>query len=184
MKKMVRGIAVALCLASALFCMVACQPADDVIRKGLTQELDELKNFDKAVYDKYGFDQAVTSQFEMLGIEGYDFMQAYLAGFDYEIGEITVDGDKADVELTMKMRSSSDIESSLTSMMSSLDPAEFEGMSQDQVYKEFGKRFMDMLKSGEIPVTSQTVHVEGVKEGNVWNFEAGMEKAVASLMMG
>lgn len=181
-KTMAWRIGFTICLVAALFCLAACQPSENMIRAGVSQELETLKSFNKEIYDKYGFEKSISSSFEMLGIDGYEFMEAYFMGFDYEVGEIAINGDSVDVELTLSMRRASDLQAELTSMMTSANPEEFKGMSQDQIYKELGKRFMDILRGDSVPLSSQTVHVEGIKEGSGWNFEKSMTKAVSSFV--
>ena len=92
-------------LALGAFAMAGCSSTNDeqVIRDGITKELDIFKNPTQEALQPYidQMDSSTMQQLEAYGIDLVEFFQHALSKFDYEIGDITIDGDKATAAITV-----------------------------------------------------------------------------------
>ncbi len=148
-----------LALAAALTAtLVGCQgqkSPEELIKADLTQQFDEVKNADS---DSWSEEFGMTNEdFAELGVDANQFMGAYLDGFDYKIGDITVDKDKgtatAKVDITCKQFDeifSTWFGTYLGKAMSMLDA------SEEEIIKLAGETLMDATKSA----TAKTVACE------------------------
>lgn len=86
-------------LALGLFAVVGCSSNNDeqVIREGIAKELDVFKNPTAESLAPYmsAIDSSTQAQLDSYGVDIVEFLQHALAKFDYEIGDIKVDGNKA-----------------------------------------------------------------------------------------
>ena len=77
---------------------------EEFITEDLTTQFDEVKNGGDDFLS--GLEEASGDEFEQLGIDPKEYAKTYLEGFDYEIGDVTVDEDKgvatAEVSITCK----------------------------------------------------------------------------------
>lgn len=105
-------------------------------------------------------------ELDLLGIDEKEFSEAYLDGFNVEVGDITVDGDSAVAEVTLTAKSMTEImttfQEDFTAWLNSLDPESIEG--EAQIYEQGGQIFMDAIKS--IEPTSTTVEVTYTKNAD------------------
>lgn len=81
--------------------------AEDLIRENLESYMGEVDVADEAFVE--GLESSAGEDLDQLGITADEFAAAYLDGFGYEIGDITVDGDTATAELTITVKSYTDI---------------------------------------------------------------------------
>lgn len=186
MKKM--RIAFACAAALMVICagaLVGCgQNAEDVIRSGVTKELDSLKNFDEAAISKIIEDAHLDSQFSQLGIDSMEFMRAYLDGFDYSIDSITINDKEAQVEVTLKGKSMSDFQEALGAAVEELSNDEsVRGLSMSEIQKKMGEAVMDVLNNLQAKELG-SVTLEYRLEGNTWAPSASSMGDVTELLLG
>ena len=136
--------------------LVGCQSgptAEELIRDSLTQEFDELKS---GANDEFveSMMKSAGGSFETLGIDGKTFAEAYLNGFDYSIGDISVNeaGDHATVAATVKARSIKGIirsfQNAFEAKLGEADPAELS--NEDGLIKLGGELLMQAAKDAEL----------------------------------
>lgn len=90
-----------LLLAPLMAVLVACvvvlsgcggPSVEELITEDLTTQFDEVKNGGDDFLS--GLEEASGDEFEQLGIDPKEYAKTYLEGFDYKIGDMTVDEDK------------------------------------------------------------------------------------------
>lgn len=90
-----------LLLAPLMAALVACvvllsgcggPSVEELITNDLTSQFDEIKNGGDDFLS--GLEEASGDEFEQLGIDPKEYAKSYLEGFDYKIGDVTVDEDK------------------------------------------------------------------------------------------
>ena len=90
-----------LLLAPLMAALVACvvllsgcggPSVEELITNDLTSQFDEIKNGGDDFLA--GLEEASGDEFEQLGIDPKEYAKSYLEGFDYKIGDVTVDEDK------------------------------------------------------------------------------------------
>lgn len=80
---------------------------EDLIRQDLTEQLDEIKEGGDDFLDEIV--EASGEDFQTLGIDAKEFAKAYLDGFDYSIGDISVDDKTATATVDITIKSLQDI---------------------------------------------------------------------------
>lgn len=151
MKKKFWAIPVALAAVLCVVVLSACGgPAlEDHIRADISESLSSISP------ESEGFMQALTADtenFEMLGIDPTDFATAYLDGYSYEIGDVTVDDDagEATVDVTVNIKSLDGVLADYIDRVQqwSADSPDEPG-DEETVYLKCGELLMDALNEAE-----------------------------------
>ena len=185
------GCALVLCMG---FALSGCGTSDEeMIRAGISKELDALKNPTseslKEMFNKEGSEtEAVEAQFEALGLDFYEFCEHLFKNFDYTIDEISIDGDKATVDLTVQgVNLEQAIEQVTDEVATDIqsNPEAYQDMlsSEDSVKEVYGLVF-DKLYDHLDTDAEQTEHSGAVyynKVDNTWVID---EDSVTELAMG
>ena len=168
-------------LALGMFAVAGCSSSNDeqVIRDGITKELDIFKNPTQEALQPYldKMDSSQIQQLEALGVDIVEFLQHALGKFDYEIGDITIDGDKATAALKV---TNIDVSTIMNDTMTKLqsDPAVAKevqdvianGGDQKDTLKVVFKYLYDALDAATETTTTDT-QITLTKDGNVWNVD-------------
>lgn len=98
-----------------------------------------------------GLEAGAGSDLDQLGITAEEFAEAFLDGFNYEVGDVTVDGDVATVDVTITSKSmdeiSTEFQNRLTEWASTVDPSTI--TSEDDLYKQGGQIFLEVTREAE-----------------------------------
>lgn len=181
--KQKKFLALLVCAAMAcalLVCAAGCGGPNNeqVIRDGISQELDSIKNKDEKVLKQIETN-GKKAGLEKAGISSTDFANSALDGFDYSIGDITVDGNNATAQVTITSKSYSDLVSKLANLENDLRAQEdFESLTADQVTQRNGQLMMGYMDN--LATVTETVPVEYRLQGNQWVAVKG-SKAYANL---
>ena len=150
--------------------------AEQVIRDGIDSELSAFKNPTKENLSKYvDEDSSSISQIKSLGVDPYEFLGHVFDKFDYEIGDIKVDGDTATAVVTVKnVDVASALEETSDYFKSSDNAAELMEIYQSDgkmgLYKKFFSQFYEFVDSKEDTVsTDVTIHL--TKKDNTWSID-------------
>lgn len=81
--------------------------AEDLIRENIESYMGEIDGANEEFVA--GLEASAGEDLELLGLSADEFAAAYLDGYGYEIGDITVDGETATAEITITIKSYSDI---------------------------------------------------------------------------
>ena len=151
------------------------------LTKGFDQVKDQLSNIDNETLNAM-FDADALAQFEAMGLDGAEFVKGILDGFDYEIGEITINGDKAEAAVTLKMK---DLKEWMTNVEEGAVQLALENpnISQDELMAKMGPLMMDALGKVEgmadIPITVTATETNGT-----WTVDGdALSKEVSNAMM-
>ncbi len=137
---------------------------EEVIRTSITEELDPYKNHDSTVVNQIRQQNAVA--LATVGLDGQEYADALLDGFDYTIEDVTVDGSDATATIVMTQKDLD--EDQVEAMMDELseDP-EFAEMSLDERKAAVSGKIMEYIAS--VPAAPQDpVTLEFVLNGNQW----------------
>ena len=137
---------------------------EEVIRTSITEELDPSKNHDSTVVSQMRQQNAVA--LATVGLDGQEYADALLDGFDYTIEDVTVDGSDATATIVMTQKDLD--EDQVEAMMDELseDP-EFAEMSLDERKAAVSGKIMEYIAS--VPAAPQDpVTLEFVLNGNQW----------------
>lgn len=135
--KRLGGILVAVVASAFLALSLAgCGGGSDeeaAVRVTLEGELDFIEEGDAGFVEMAA--ASMGDDLAACGVEAVDFVEAYLKGFTYEIGDIEVEGDAATAEVTMVCKSvttyTSDLQAATAELLSggSLDGTGVDGLS-------------------------------------------------------
>ena len=143
---------------------------EELITEDLTTQFDEVKN---------GGDE-----FEQLGIDSKEYAKSYLEGFDYKIGDVTVDEDKgvatAEVSITCKSMNKivEDFSTQYQEKVAALDTVP----SDDELYKMAGQVMVDVTKAAKTKDTKVTFKYSCNDDGE-WSADDSVNSEMMDAML-
>ena len=143
---------------------------EELITEDLTTQFDEVKN---------GGDE-----FEQLGIDPKEYAKTYLEGFDYEIGDVTVDEDKgvatAEVSITCKSMNKivEDFSTQYQEKVAALDTVP----SDDELYKMAGQVMVDVTKATE-PRKATVIFKYTCNDDGEWSADDSVNSEMMDAML-
>lgn len=130
-----------------------------------------------------GLESGSGGELDQLGISADEFADAYLDGYGYEVGTVTVDGDTAEVEVTVTIKSYAEImstfESDFYAWAESVDPSTL--TSEDQVYQKAGEMLMEAAQAAEPEAYDATLTFSQDSSG-VWWMDSSSEYELMSIL--
>lgn len=130
-----------------------------------------------------GLESGSGSELDQLGISADEFADAYLDGYGYEVGTVTVDGDTAEVEVTVTIKPYAEImstfESDFYAWAESVDPSTL--TSEDQVYQKAGEMLMAAAQAAEPEAYDATLTFSQDSSG-VWWMDSSSEYELMSIL--
>ncbi|WP_417142375.1 hypothetical protein [Raoultibacter massiliensis] len=188
-KSLTKGALLALAVALAatmLTGLVACggESAEDVIRKGVTEELESIKNLDQTALDEIMAGAgAANAGLEEYGIDMEEFCRTWLDGFDYSVDNVTVDGENATATVTITCKSLAEgINIFMDKVTALTEDPEAMSKSMDELNQMMGTMLMEGI--GEAPVETNTVDLPYVLNGNTWEPGPGFDTALSQAFAG
>ncbi len=184
-------LAVASVIVLSLGVLGACSSSssndEEEIDESLAESLDSIKNLDGSVVEDIE-SYVGADALDAYGIDVEEFARTYFDGFDYSVDSIDVDGDNADVTLTISCKSMSLFEDDLTEELNNLD-AEFaterekQGLSgEDYDQEEFdqyvGSHILDVLEDVNV-VETNPLSIEMTKTDGTWEQPASFSEEIA-----
>ncbi len=137
---------------------------EEVIRTSITEELDPYKNHDSSVISQIQTQNAVG--LATIGIDGEEYANALLDGFDYTIEDVTVNGNEASATLVMTQKDIDEAEAEAIMEELAADPAFLE-MSQDERKTAVSDKIFEYISSVEA-APQDPVTIDFVLNGNTW----------------
>lgn len=158
-------------LLSALLCLglISCvgKPSEEVIREGLTAKFEALKNLDEDSIGEVLGDYPGNEYFDQMGIDYVSFCNEWFDGFEYEIGDVSVDGDNATVTATVTIKSLAAASMAYANEIEGIaQSGEYTDMPEEELYKVFGAAFMRCVENAETVTT--TVELPYVRTDTAW----------------
>lgn len=180
-----RGLAGLLAVALLAFgglALAGCGPSDEeVVREGVTKELDSLKNLDQGLVDELAA-AAGADQLAEFGIDAKEFVSTYLGGFDYRIDDVTVDGDMATATVTLTCKSFSAYAESIESATAELAGDEsLADLSEEELDQKLGQTIMDAIAAVPAAETAPVALTFELKD-NTWTPTADAERALSEAL--
>ncbi|WP_080797366.1 hypothetical protein [Arabiibacter massiliensis] len=181
-KRGLAGLLVAALLAFGAFALVSCGPsAEEVVREGVTKELDSLKNLDASLVDELAASAGV-EQLADFGIDAKEFVSTYLGGFDYRIDDVTVNGDAATATVTLTCKSFAAYTDALEAASAELAGDEsLADLSEEELNQKLGQTIMDAIAA--VPATETApVALTFERKDNVWTPTADAQHALSNAL--
>jgi hypothetical protein len=169
----------ALMACTLAFSLMGCANDEQVIRDGLTEDLNEFNDPNSLLWKELITSSG--SDLSDIGLGSQDLISAWTEGFSFEVGEITVDGDKADVAITITCKQLGTAVTTATEKIMS-ESASFENMTEEEITKKMGETILDELKQSSPVTTDITIHC--TKTGNEWNIDEDATSEYARALAG
>lgn len=180
MKKVFAAAIAAMMLTFGCVALAGCsQPsAEEVIRQGLTRELDQVKNLDGELMGEIGAMDAA-GELEAYGITAQSFMETYFDGFDYSIDSVTIDEadkNKATAVVTLKVKSLTDVYTEITEASTEFATnSDVSSMTEDEINKKVGEIVLNAISAVPAEETD-AVSLPLICENNEWQVtDAGLQ---------
>lgn len=156
---------------------------DEVIRESLSSELDSIKNLDDNFINELS-ESIDMSQLSVYGIDGVEFMKAYLNGFDYSIDAVNVEGDAATAQITLTCKSYTGYLQALQNAVDQkiANPDELAGKSSDDINKEIGEIVIGSLDGVELAPT-QPITINYTRSGDEWKPASSTSGDIAAALI-
>lgn len=162
-----------------------------MVRFNLTTVLDAYKNVDKEILSMFidTADDSGLNQLEANGLDIYEYLGHIFKHFDYEVGDITVNGNKATASVTLTNVNFQNIMDQLSSDVD--NDANFRAQLQEKANSNDEKGFNQVLfnhvyklidESNDLVTTKLNLHF--TKTGNVWNIDDSSLKDLATAALG
>lgn len=179
MGKKVAALAVAMAMTFSLSALVACgQDNEKLIRDGVTEELEGVKALNDETMSALT-DSSGVAQMAEYGISAEDFLRSYLSGFDYSLGDVVVDGDKATVEVTLTCKDFAEYQTKLEEAAAAL--AADGSVDMSNVNEKIGEIVMGTLDQVQASQTDP-ITLEYELVDNTWTPTDESMQAVATAM--
>ncbi len=180
-----------LLLAPLMAALVACvvllsgcggPSVEELITDDLTSQFDEVKNGGDDFLA--GLEEASGDEFEQLGIDPKEYAKSYLEGFDYKIGDVTVDEDKgtATAEVTITCKSMNQIVEDFATQYQEKVAALDSMPSDDELYKMAGQVMVDVTKAAKTKDTTVTFKYTANDDGE-WSADDSATNEMMNAMM-
>lgn len=161
------------------------QSDEDVIRASLSQELDSIKNIDDSFVNEFS-ESINMSQLSVYGIDGVEFMKAYLDGFDYTIDSIEVNGDTAQAQITLTCKSYTAYAQALQDAVNEItsDPEKIASVngSDSEINDMVGGIVIDSLNGVDL-ATTEPIIINYTKVDNTWEPASSTSGDIAAALM-
>ena len=183
------AMSVGLCIGLAACSGGSATSEEDQIRAELDKTLGVFKNPTQESLSELmnGDTSSLDSISEQYGIDPVEMIQHLFARFDYSIGEITVDGDTADAQVTLE---NIDLQNVLKDAMAQLQNDEefisqvteaYVNGNQQDMYKMVFEKMYEAIDAAEETVTS-TVDFKLTKTDGKWDIsEEDVSNLVSSM---
>lgn len=155
--------------------LVGCGESGDAeaeanITDGVSERLEELKAGSGDAFDvaRETLNSYVGGQLRDMGVSDTDLVSAYLEGFDYEVGDVTMTGSSASVHVTLTCRSVSDI------------VKDFAARSRGMSDSEAGAVLMQCVENAEPTQSEADVYVQKAPDGS-WDTLDGLKSSLVKL---
>ncbi len=165
--KVLGSICAAAMMVAALGALSGCnadEANEKVIRDSLTEELEPYKTHDSSVIGQIRSQNAVA--LATIGIDGDEYANALLDGFDYSIEDITVNGKDATATLVLTQKDIDEAEAEVIMEELAADPA-FAEMSQDERKAQVSDKIFEYINSVEA-AAQDPITIDFVLNGNIW----------------
>lgn len=181
-KRMIVASLGSLLLIFGMSALVGCGPSSkDLVEQGVTTELDSIKSLDTELLTQLSA-VADVDGLASYGIDATEFLSSYLSGFDYQLGDIVVDGNTAKATVSLTCKSYESLAASLTEKISarSLDEG-VANMNEEEISQLVGTTFADSLAELK-PVAKSPVELEFALQDKAWSLTENGKLALSKAL--
>ena len=187
MKVAKQGKRLVVCALLALVCafgvigLAGCANAEQEVRAQVESELNAVKDLSDETIE--GFVGAISSDdaaiFDSVGLDPHNLVRAYFDGFDYAIDSVAVDGDTAQVTVTLTCKTSENLNAA---MQAALENFDYLSIVSTGDLTPIGDALVDAVQAVG-PVQTDPVTVTYTRVDGAWVADESAQDAIAAVMM-
>ena len=156
---------------------------EERIKQAVSQPLEAIKTKDEATLTSLLSDDA-KQQISDIGIDPASYMSAYLDGFDYALGPITINKDTATVDLTITCKTTDSIFSALQQKATEdFESGASANNTEEQTKSEVAENTLDLINAAP-PVQHDPITVTLHKVDKSWIVESDINGALLKALQG
>ena len=176
--------AVTIVAAFLLLALSGCGPSNEErIEQAVSQPLEAIKAKDEATLTTLLSDDA-KQQISDIGIDPASYMSAYLDGFDYALGSITINKDTATVDLTITCKTTDSIFSALQQKATEdFESGASANNTEEQTKSEVAENTLDLINAAP-PVQHDPITVTLHKVDKSWIVDSDINEALLKALQG
>lgn len=180
----ITAIAIAIATGFLLLALTGCGPSNEErIEQAVSQPLEAIKAKDEATLTSLLSDNA-KQQISDIGIDPASYMSAYLDGFDYALGPITINKDTATVDLTITCKTTDSIFSALQQKATEdFESGASANNTEEQTKSEVAENTLDLINAAP-PVQHDPITVTLHKVDKSWIVESDINGALLKALQG
>ena len=170
-------------VAALVLALIGCSsgPTDEeVIRQGIGEELAAIKSGDNDIVA--AVEQGAGEDLRKLGLDSGELMSAYLDGFDYEVGEVSVQGDAATAHLSVTCRSMSDVASDFEAKFVDVVAGADDPTDDEALYGLAGQTLLECVRDATPKTVTCDVTCQKAADGT-WTYADGVRDQVTQLFL-
>lgn len=176
--------AVAIAAAFLLLALSGCGPSNEErIEQAVSQPLESIKAKDEATLTSLLSDDA-KQQISDIGIDPASYMSAYLDGFDYALGPITINKDTATADLTITCKTTDSIFAGLEKKATEdFESGASANNTEEQTKSEVAENTLAIINAAA-PVKHDPITVTLHKIDKTWSIDPDINGAVLKALQG
>lgn len=180
----ITAIAIAIATGFLLLALTGCGPSNEErIEQAVSQPLEAIKAKDEATLTSLLSDDA-KQQLSNIGIDPASYMSAYLDGFDYALGPITINKDTATVDLTITCKTTDSIFSALQQKATEdFESGASANNTEEQTKSEVAENTLDLINAAP-PVQHDPITVTLHKVDKSWIVDSDINGALLKALQG
>ena len=180
----ITAIAIAIATGFLLLALTGCGPSNEErIEQAVSQPLEAIKAKDEATLTSLLSDNA-KQQISDIGIDPASYMSAYLDGFDYALGPITINKDTATVDLTITCKTTDSIFSALQQKATEdFESGASANNTEEQTKSEVAENTLDLINAAP-PVQHDPITITLHKVDKSWIVESDINGALLKALQG
>lgn len=175
----------ALCsVCVSMLMLVGCGPSDEQrVTDIVTQELDAVKSCDGQLVDSL-LPEDARAVLTNVGIDSGQFIQSALQGFEYSIGDVSVDKDTATVNVSVTCKTIGGVAATLRDDAKQDAEGNWGGayLSDDEATQQVADDLMSALDRAQ-PVVHDNVSILFSKSDKTWSIDPSSQATLASLFL-
>ena len=173
MKKKLTTLALILIAALSMLALCACNngpSSEEVIREGLSGELDTIVNKKGDDWDEMISDIEDEADLSQFGIDAEEFVNVL---FDTAVAHVTLTSKSMKDVMTALQQAADDFMG---------DPNNYAGLSEDELYKKVGELMMDAIRGVETQNVDVDLECERDEDGNWTEADSVADEITNALM--
>lgn len=140
----------------------------EAIIADLKKELN-IDGYEAQVAAELKADQEFIATTNQVNLDIDEYVNAIAKKYKWDIGDVTVDGDKAVAKVTMTSPDFNAMDTLLDEKIEAFKASnDVSTMTEQDLMKALGEMMLEIVKADDLPLETQDFDIDYIKEGNTW----------------